>query len=497
MSRGAAFLSGVLAGTVSIAVMYSLRVAQLGVFVPEQAVGALVNAIPGNLESFFVVRMGELAKYTALVVATLVYLVIHGAYGLAVPAIQRYSVRRSVSVGAFALIPAAFDLLVFMPLFGAGLLGTAAAAGWVGASVNTAVSSLVYSGTLLFVAADFRVSYPERLKVSRRTFVKSVVALVVGLAVVVYGLDTLVLGPPRTGYRTIAELFANEITPNEEFYVVTKNLIDPTIDAGGWSLKIDGEVGSPLKLSYQELLARQQTDLYVTFECVSNEVGGGLISNAKWSGIQLSALLSEAGAAQDAGYCVFACEDGYTEGIPVAKALDSRTILALSMNGQPLPKSHGFPVRVVVPGLYGMFSAKWVNRITLVKGEYEGFWQQKGWTNSGEINTTAIIRVPKDSSVSGPTVSIGGVAFAGVRGVSRVEVSTDGGTSWNAAVLKPPLSTTSWILWEYAWNPSRTGRYRVVARAYDGGGTLQDARSAPPYPNGASGYDAIDLDVSL
>jgi len=497
VSQGTAFLSGVLAGMVSIAVMYSLRVAQVGIFIPELAVGALVNATPGNIESFFVIQMGELAKYAALIVATLVYLAIHGAYGLAIPAIQRHSGRRFVSVGAFTLIPAAFDLLVFMPLFGAGLLGTAAAAGWVGASVNTTVSSLVYSGTLLFVAADFRVSYPERLRVSRRTFVKSVAVLVLGLAALAYGLDTLVLGSSRTGYKTIAELFANEVTPNDEFYVVTKNLIDPTIDAGGWNLKIDGEVSSPLSLSYQELLARKQTDLYVTFECVSNEVGGGLISNAKWSGIPLSTLLSEAGVAQDAGYCVCACEDGYTEGIPIAKALDPRTILALSMNGQPLPKSHGFPARVVVPGLYGMFSAKWVNRITLVKGEYKGYWQQKGWTNSGEINTTAIIRVPKDSSVSGPMVSIGGVAFAGVRGVSRVEVSTDGGTNWNAAVLRPPLSSTSWVLWEYAWSPSRTGRYRIVARPYDGGGTLQGAKPAPPFPNGASGYDAIDLAVSL
>ena len=498
ISRGTAFLSGVLAGMVSIAVTYSLRVAQVGVFVPELAVGALVNATPGNIESFFVIQMGELAKYTALIVATLVYLAIHGAYGLAIPAIQRHSGRRIVSVGAFTLIPAGFDLLVFMPLFGAGLLGTATAGGWVGASVNITVSSLVYSGTLLFVAADFRASYPEMLKVSRRTFVKSVAVLALGLAALAYGLDAFVLKPSsRTGYKTIAELYANEITPNDEFYVVTKNLIDPTIDAGGWSLKIDGEVSSSLSLSYQELLARQQTDQYVTFECVSNEVGGGLISNAKWSGIPLSTLLSEAGVAQDAGYCVFVCEDGYTEGIPVAKALAPGTILALSMNGQPLPQSHGFPARVVVPGLYGMFSAKWVNRITLVKGGYEGYWQQKGWTNSGEISTTAIIRVPKDSSVTGPTVSIGGVAFAGVRGVSRVAVSTDGGTSWNAAVLKPPLSSTSWVLWEYAWNPSRTGKYTIVARAYDGGGTLQDVKSAPPFPDGASGYDTIDLDVSL
>src|SRR5438128_10493735 len=108
-----------------------------------------------------------------------------------------------------------------------------------------------------------------------------------------------------------------------------------------------------------------------------------------------------------------------------------------------------------------MFSAKWVNRITLMKGEYEGYWQQKGWTNSGEINTTAIIRVPKDSSVSGPMVSIGGVAFAGVRGVPRVEVSTDGGTRWNAAVLKPPLSSMSWSLWEDAWTPSRARRHSI------------------------------------
>jgi len=476
--------------------MYVLRVGQLGVFVPELAVSSLVNAIPGSVESFFIATMGELAKYTAIVVAVLVYVIIHGVYGLALPAFQRrFNPLRAILV--LASISVGFDLLVFMPAFGAGVVGVASSAGWVGASVNAVVSSLAYSRVLQFVVADIRRSYPEGLRLSRRTFIKRVAALAVGLAVVGYALDALLVGPARTGYKTIAELYANEITPNDKFYVVTKNLIDPTIDARSWSLKVDGAVGNPLSLSYQELLARPQTDEFVTFECVSNEVGGSLISNTKWSGIPLRDLLAEAGGAQGADYCVFTSEDGYTEGIPVAKAMDPGTILAFYMNGRPLPVNHGFPARVVVPGLYGMFSAKWVNRISLVKGEYRGFWQQKGWTNSGEVKTTAIIRVPNESSVAGPVVSLGGVAFAGVRGVSKVEVSTDGGGSWSAADLKPPLSGTSWVLWQYAWKPASAGRYKIVVRAYDGTGTVQDESSSRPFPNGASGYDSIDVDVSL
>ncbi len=491
------FVSGILAGMVSTATMYSLRVAQLGVFVPELAVGTLVSVIPGTVESFFVTQMGELAKYTAAIVAVAIYLVLHGVYGLAIPTIQRYSSRRSTSIAVFTLIPAALDLLVFMPLFGAGVLGIATTTGWIGASVSTIASSLIYSGVLRFVATDFREAYPQGFQFSRRSFIKSVAVLVVGLAAVVYGLDALVLRPGRTGYKTTAELFASEVTPNDQFYVVTKNLIDPTIEASTWSLKIDGEVSKPLNLSYRELLAKPQTDEYVTFECVSNEVGGGLISNTKWTGIPLRDLLTDAGVSQGTDYCVFTSEDGYTEGIPIAKALAPETMLAFYMNGQPLPTSHGFPARVVVPGVYGMFSAKWVNRISLVKGEFKGFWQQKGWTNSGEIKTTALIRVPKDSAVSGSSVSIGGVAFAGSRGISKVEVSTDGGTTWAAADLKAPLARTSWVLWQYVWNPTRAGRYKIVARAYDGVGMAQDASAEPPFPSGASGYDAIDLDVSL
>jgi hypothetical protein len=172
------------------------------------------------------------------------------------------------------------------------------------------------------------------------------------------------------------------------------------------------------------------------------------------------------------------------------------------MNGGPLATAHGYPARIIVPGLYGMFHAKWLTKIDAVQGEFRGYWQQKGWTNSddgnGRIHTVAIIATPADNAVVGGTVEIGIVAFAGDRGVSLVEVSTDGGSTWNAATpLKAPLSGLTWTLWTYTpTQPLAGGSHRIVARAHDGAAVLQDPATAPPFPNGASGYDAITLLVS-
>ena len=174
------------------------------------------------------------------------------------------------------------------------------------------------------------------------------------------------------------------------------------------------------------------------------------------------------------------------------------TLVAIHMNSDsaPLTMNHGFPARIVVPGLYGMFDAKWVTRITVVRGEYLGFWQQKGWTNGGAIRTTAIIATPPPDSVVGGAVEIGGVAFAGDRGISRVDVSTDGGATWSPATIFPALSPFTWTLWAFRWTPLIGGTHRIVARAIDGTGAAQESSPEPPFPNGASGYDSIALLVS-
>jgi hypothetical protein len=258
-------------------------------------------------------------------------------------------------------------------------------------------------------------------------------------------------------------------------------------------------VATPATYDYSQLLARSNAsdpdhaDENVTLECVSNEVGGNLISNARWQGVRLAALLQGAGLDPTADWIVFTCADGYTAAIPRERALNPNTIVAVFMNEAPLAVAHGFPARIIVPGLYGMFHAKWLTRIEATRGEYRGFWQQKGWTNQGEIHTTAIIATPADGSVVGGLVRIGGVAFAGDRGISLVEVSTDGGTTWNPATRNPTPTNLTWVLWTYDWMPPRSGSFRIVARAVDGNGGQEDSRPAPPFPDGSSGYDSITL----
>ncbi|MFQ5553363.1 MAG: molybdopterin-dependent oxidoreductase, partial [Thermoplasmata archaeon] len=182
---------------------------------------------------------------------------------------------------------------------------------------------------------------------------------------------------------------------------------------------------------------------------------------------------------------------------PRVKAEEATTLVALGMNGVALPTNHGFPARAVVPDLYGMFSAKWLTRISLVEGEFLGFWQQKGWTNRGDVRPKAVIATPAPDAVVTAPVSLGGVAFSGSRGVSRVEVSTDGGGTWSAATLRtPPLSQLTWVLWTFDWNPPAGGSHQIMARLVDGTGQPQESESSGAFPNGASGYDAIVLHVS-
>lgn len=274
-------------------------------------------------------------------------------------------------------------------------------------------------------------------------------------------------------------------------------MIDPMVDSGTWRLVVDGLVQTPRTYTYAELLAAMPLVEYGTLECVSNEVGGNLISTAEWSGIPLGGLIDVSVPELTADWVLFSCADGYTVAIRLAKAREPETLLALRMNDEPLRESHGFPARVFVPGRYGMFSAKWLTRITLVRGEVLGFWQVKGWTNDGTVRPTAIITTPRaDSVVSGAT-TIGGIAYSGTRGVSAVEVSTDNGATWAAATLRSPLpGGLTWVLWTYDWTPPGGGSHRVMVRMVDGAGVPQESAKNAPFSDGASGYDAITLLVS-
>jgi DMSO/TMAO reductase YedYZ molybdopterin-dependent catalytic subunit len=176
--------------------------------------------------------------------------------------------------------------------------------------------------------------------------------------------------------------------------------------------------------------------------------------------------------------------------------MNPNTMVAIRMNDAPLLTAHGFPARIIVPGLYGMFHAKWLTKIEATKGEYLGYWQQKGWTNRGLIRSTAIIATPADSTVVNGAVRIGGIALAGDRGISSVDVSTDGGLTWKSAALSSPKSNLTWVLWTLDWTPPRSGSFRIVARTVEGSGSPQESTPAPTFPDGSAGYDSITLLVS-
>jgi len=234
---------------------------------------------------------------------------------------------------------------------------------------------------------------------------------------------------------------------------------------------------------------------YTTLECISNTINppGALISNAKWTGVPLATILDQAEVSADAKYVVFRCGDGYTVGIPLDRAMRPEAMLAYRMNDEVLPNEHGFPLRAVVPGIYGMMNAKWITEIEVVDYVYFGYWQQRGWSNDAKIKTMAIIHYPPEGAqISGPT-PIAGLAFAGDRGISRVEVSVDGGNTWNEAIVKKPDSPYSWVLWAYEWVPKSSGTFTILARAYDGTGRPQESKITSPFPEGASGYHVIQV----
>ncbi len=487
------FAAGVIAGGAGLALTFLLRVFGLGVFLPEVATDFVVGRIPGSVESFFIRTMGEGAKLLGLLTALLAFLAVHGVYATLYRRVERRLPWRWAMIAVYTVVPAAIALLFVLPLLGGGFLGAATTAGAGMAAFSQLLGSLLYAAVLDYFFVEVARRHPEGFHPSRRQFIVASALTLAGAVLAIYGLGSIVSRPGRLSFGSVAEMEAREITPTQDFYTVTKNVIDPAVDGASWRLAVDGLVSTPATYAYDDLAGLPQEERVATLECVSNEVGGDLISTAIWGGVGLKDLLERAGPAPSAGWVEFTCADGYTVAVPIGRATSPDSLLALRMNGLPLQGKHGYPARVIVPGVYGMFNAKWVTRITLVEAELLGFWQQKGWTNRGLVRTTAIVATPPDGSVVGSPVRIGGVAFAGDRGISQVEVSTDGGATWSPATLLPALSGLTWRLWTFDWTPASGGSHRIVARAVDGTGTPQESAQNAPFPDGSSGYDSISL----
>ena len=287
------------------------------------------------------------------------------------------------------------------------------------------------------------------------------------------------------------------ITPNEDFYRIDTALSLPRIDTKTWTLQIGGMVKTPLKLSYDDLLARPMVERTITICCVSNEVGGPYIGNAIWQGVLLADLLNEAGVDPRAEQIFGTSADGWTCGFPVGAAFDGRdALIAIGMNGTPLPLEHGYPARVIIPGLYGYVSAtKWLTNLDLTTWSQEqGYWVPLGWSRDAPIKTQSRIDVPRrGENVTAGRIAIAGVAWAQQLGIEKVEIRIDSG-DWQNATLALDFSDDTWRQWKYEFD-AKPGDYKIQVRATDKTGETQTQEVSRPDPNGATGYHTRTIKV--
>ena len=305
----------------------------------------------------------------------------------------------------------------------------------------------------------------------------------------------------ETDFLTFSEMNAIEgispyITSNDDFYRIDTALRVPTIEPADWSLTVDGLVENPYELSYEEILEMELVKKDVTLTCVSNEIGGPLVGNAVWAGVPLSEIISKSEPLSNAEQVMCHSVDGFTAGFPIENIFDGRTaLLAVGMNGRPLPVIHGFPARLVVAGLYGYVSAvKWIKRIEICTWDgNNGYWIPRGWSKKAPIKISSRIDVPRERKIDSGINAVAGVAWAPLSGVRTVEISFDSGP-WQECNLGVSLSGETWTQWAYKWD-AIPGKYKIKVRAIDNNGVIQSSSVVSPAPDGAEGFDQISVRV--
>ncbi|RBQ14885.1 oxidoreductase [Spongiactinospora rosea] len=511
MPAWAAALCGLTAGAVALGVAAAAAGLVDPAAFPVAAVGnTLVDISPGPLKDWAIRTFGSYDK--AVVVAGVSVLLALGAAG-----IGRLTRRRGLPYGVAGL--AAF-----------GALGLAAVLTRPGASAVHALPTLlgVLAGGLALALLDRRAvtavaatpDTPDREGERRAEFDRR--ALLGGVAggVVLAGISG-VAGALAGGLRTVdaarstlalpravrpatplprgADLripgLSPFVTPNADFYRVDTAFVVPRVDPRDWTLRVHGMVDRPVEISFTDLLRRPLVEADVTLTCVSNEVGGPYVGNARWLGVRMADVLREARPHAGADMLLSTSADGWTCGTPLEIVLDGRDALfAVGMNGEPLPTEHGFPVRQVVPGLYGYVSAtKWVVDVKVTRFDRDtAYWTSRGWAAEGPIKTQSRIDVPAaGASVPAGRTTIAGVAWAQHRGVAGVEVRVDRG-EWRAARLAVTPGPDTWRQWSIEADLP-AGGHAIAVRATDGAGRTQPAETAPPVPDGASGYHVIQI----
>lgn len=284
-----------------------------------------------------------------------------------------------------------------------------------------------------------------------------------------------------------------ELTSNEDFYRIDINTLPPNVQADEWRLHITGLVDSPLELTLDQIRAMPAQTQILTMQCISNPVGGDLTSSSRWTGVPAKELLQGAGVQASAMGAFITSTDGFYEFVSVEDLEDERSMFVYAMNGEPLPQEHGFPLRIYIPNRYGMKQPKWIETIEMVSEPVTGYWVERGWDKEARPETVSVVDTVMVDPATG-TAICGGIAWAGTRGISKVEVQVDDNAWESAELIEPPLSSLNWLLWRYSF-PRQVGRHRVSVQAYDGDGQIQISNNTSPGPGGATGIHFINVDL--
>ncbi len=463
---------------------------------PALALGqTVIKLTPGGIAEGIIGVVGTKDKPLAVAAVVVAILLLGGLAG------TWWVARRTWSIALIAvLVVAAAAAMIGRPY------------SYAGGVVVCVLAGAVVAGVLWLLHRD-QVDEDE----DRRTFLRTAGAVVV--ATVLLGGVGELLGSRRRRRREVERARAalklptrgvappagvdlgvrdqeRWLTPNDAFYRIDTALSPPLIDPNDWELRIHGMVDKEITLTYQDLLDRGLKDAWVTLCCVSNPVGGDLIGNTSWGGVPIKDILDEVGIQDGADALLSTSEDGWTCGTPLEALTDGReALLAVTMNGEPLPITHGFPVRQVVPGLYGYVSAtKWVVDWEITRfQDFQAYWTQRGWGPLGPIKTEARIDVPR-GAVDAGKVTVAGVAWQQHVGISGVEVRIDGG-SWQQATLAKVPNVDTWVQWTWQWDADR-GDHTIEARATNREGEPQTEEVADVLPDGATGYPGIRVTVT-
>ncbi len=509
---GAGLLAGAVAGVVMTAVMLLLDYL-CGIATPLTIMGDRLSVF--FQADTFLALMGRVGGYNHMkqlgVSSVIIGQIIVGSLGGAIygrKALQLSAAkRRMISLGIFLLLPLLVASALLWPVLGTHYHGYPIATATALTVLGLFLSFLAFERALVFGFAWLirrpRIDAPAMEfspPIGRRAL------LLGGLGLVVAGGSAAIL---RKLYRAATFSYdgtqykgemVQAITPNDQFYCVTKNVVDPVVDASVWRLEVTGRVQTPQRFDIAQLQQLSAIKQETTLMCISNALGGGLMSNAVWTGVPMSALLEAAGPQADAAKVRMHGVDNYIDTIPLAKALDPQTLVVYEMNGKPLPQRHGFPARAIVPGYFGEKNVKWITRIELAGPEAKGFYEEQDWGPNFIVPTRSRIDEPEaeswfDHPTAAKGIAVKGVAFGGDRGVSRVEISVDDGANWTEAKLDYPGTKLTWALWSYQWESPKAGNYSLVVRATNGDGEVQQLDKDRPFKSGTTGFHKIAVYV--